>query len=178
VGQTRCIKNTLSPDWGEAEIFQLVVPVGRSLGACRLEVEIYDQDAISADDFLGTRVIQGDELELLLGAATTGSNVRPMSSDTKRTSRGVAFPLQRSDKSSVEQSIAIKGDIELTGAVDVAAEKAFQDYMTSADKDDIVLVPEDSISLLEHIQNKKSLELVLNVFAALGLAKADLFGKR
>ena len=59
--RTRCVPKTLDPHWGESFRFE-VVPGPAAV----LQVDVYDHDVFSNDDFLGTLRLKIDELMMPL----------------------------------------------------------------------------------------------------------------
>ncbi len=174
LGRTRTIANTLDPDWEGSEVFALVLPVGRALAQCCVEVELHDHDAMSQDDFLGCRVLEGAQLvALMAGSADSASQLGNMA---KPTARGVAYQLQRSTNSAIDQSLAVRGDLELGGRANTENNQALAAQLSGGVS--VKEVADCPIGVLEFVQNLEPLTVVLNIFAATNLAKADTFGKR
>eukprot|EP01038_Epipyxis_sp_PR26KG_P004344 gene4344-6147_t len=109
IGCTKCIHNTLNPDWGNDEAFVITIPSGIPLQNCRLELEVFDRDLLKTGNFLGVHVMEGNELSDMLNQ--TRDLIEKNSSDFFPLLRGQFYKLFPSIKYNQK---TISGDIEIT----------------------------------------------------------------
>lgn len=191
VGKTRHIDDSLEPDWGLDEKFMLEVPAGLNLVDCRLELEMYDYDFMSAADFMGSLIFEGQQLMELfqrihlenneIHADNNNQNSIPftynsISSITPELIQDhkQSFPLQASNRRTKRENSVVKGELTIFGHA--IGSSSIQRQSSESVKN---IIKKSNVNLLrEKIYSISSDTFRLHVIAAKNLANADTFGKR